>query len=263
VKSISDNLNILVLQPQNLKDQEFLEQVKSLNPDIFVVVAFRILPDELIAIPKHGAINLHASLLPKYRGAAPIQWALINGEDRTGVSIFKIDSGIDTGEIILQSIVAIHPEENSGELASRLSEIGAEKIVEALELIKHNKVKFIKQDSELKSSAPKITPEIQKLDWNNPAEKIVNLVRGLSPDNAPFTFINGIKLKIFRAKAAETSFEDNQPGTILQADQKNGLIVATANSAVKIITLQREGKKVLNYSDFLRGNNIPPGEILQ
>jgi len=260
VKQTAERLGIAALQPLSLQDRDFISEVGKLSPDIFVVVAFRILPDSLICIPKHGALNLHASLLPKYRGAAPIQWALINGEKTTGITIFQIDSGIDTGGIILQKSVDIAPDEDAGELSERLADIGAGMMVKALDLIESGNALPVMQDSSQATRAPKITPELFHIDWNKPAENIVNLIRGLSPDNAPYAFLHDIKLKFYRARIVSEIPEKDPPGTVIRADQEGGFLIKAGKGAVQILKVQREGKRVMSFHDFLRGNRVGIGE---
>ncbi len=191
VKQFAVENNIPVYQPEKLKgNDEFVNQMKELQPDLFVVVAFRILPKEIFEIPKYGSFNLHASLLPKYRGAAPIQWAIIKGETETGLTTFKLAEKVDTGNIYLQVKVPIHPEDNFGTLHDRLSELGADVIMQTISLIESGNYQLLPQDDSLASPAPKITKEICKIDWNKPAEEIHNLVRGLSPYPAAFFIHN-------------------------------------------------------------------------
>ncbi len=263
VKTSALELGLKVIQARSMKDPDLLDRIRGIRPDVFVVVAFRILPDELLSIPGYGALNLHASLLPKYRGAAPIQWALINGDKKTGVTIMQIDSGIDTGNILLQEETEIFPEENAGKLSERLSEIGARLMIPALDGVENNTIKPIKQDTSLSSRAPKITPDIMKIDWSEPAGGIVNLIRGLSPDSAPFTSVKGKKLKIFSAGTFEDVKEDYLPGTIIKADAKEGFLIMAGRGAVELFTVQREGKKVMSAGDYLRGNVTKEGDRLQ
>lgn len=262
VKIAALELEIPVIQPVNLNENSFIEELKGFNADAFVVVAFRILPDSVIGIPKYGAINLHSSLLPKYRGSAPIEWAIINGDIKTGVSIMKIDSGIDTGAVFMQKEVAINESENCGELSERLSHIGAELMVEALGKIENGNIEVQPQDSERSSRAPKITPDTMKIDWTLPAENIVNLIRGLAPDRAAFTQLGKHKLKIYSAEVVTDTGPSGKPGEIISADKKNGLSVMTGRSVLRILILQKEGKKKMDAADFLRGSKIDPGTIL-
>lgn len=246
----------------DLKSQEFYNLLKELNPDLFVVVAFRILPENIITLPSSGTINLHPSLLPKYRGAAPIQWALIKGERETGVSTFLIEKKVDAGKIISQKKVEILPEETCGELSLRLSVIGSELLVETINLVKEGQVAGIPQDEGLVSYAPKIKKENCRIDWNKPAVQIKNLVRGLSPQPGAFTTYKGKILKIFKtAVLNENDFSDNS-GEILKADDREGMIVKTSRGCLKLIELQPESRRIMNAAEFVRGHKISPGERL-
>jgi len=249
VKIFALENNIKVFQPINLKDENFINELKSLNADIFIVVAFRILPPEVFNIPEFGSFNLHASLLPKYRGAAPIQWALINGEKETGVTTFKLEEKVDTGNIYLQKKVTIDDEDNYGTLYEKLSLIGADAIMETLDLIESGNYELIKQDDKLASPAPKITKELCKINWNKDAIEIHNLVRGLSPEPAAYFFYERKKLKIFKSKVV-SDFKLNV-GEIYHT--KKDFIIGCNKDALSILEIQQEGKKKLNVAEFLRG----------
>lgn len=253
VKQFAIEKNIPVYQPEKLKgNQEFVEQMKALQPDLFVVVAFRILPKEIFEIPKFGSFNLHASLLPKYRGAAPIQWALINGEKETGLTTFKLAEKVDTGNIYLQEKVPIYPEDNFGTLHDRLSELGADVVLRTIEVIESGNYQLLQQDDSLASPAPKITKEICKIDWNKSAEEIHNLVRGLSPYPAAFFTFNE---KIFKVYKTEVVKDFNfQPSEFYQT--KKELIVGCGKDALRILEIQLEGKNRLGIEEFLRGFNF-------
>ena len=250
VKQFAVEHNIPVYQPEKLKgNSEFVEQMKSLEPDLFVVVAFRILPKEIFEIPKYGSFNLHASLLPKYRGAAPIQWALIKGETETGLTTFKLAEKVDTGNIYLQEKVPIYPEDNFGTLHDRLSELGADLVMRTIGMIESGNYHLLPQDDSLASPAPKITKEICKIDWNKSADEIHNLIRGLSPYPAAFFIYNGKVIKVYRTEIVRTlnlkPFEFHQT--------KKELIVGCEKDAIRILEIQQEGKKRMGIEEFLRG----------
>lgn len=250
VKQFAIENNISVYQPEKLKgNQEFVEQMKALQPDLFVVVAFRILPKEIFEIPKFGSFNLHASLLPKYRGAAPIQWALINGEKETGLTTFKLAEKVDTGNIYLQEKVPIYPEDNFGTLHDRLSELGADVVLRTIEMIESGNYQLLQQDDSLASPAPKITKEICKIDWNKSAEEIHNLVRGLSPYPAAFFTFNEKIIKVYKTEVVKDF--NLQPSEFYQT--KKELIVGCGKDALRILEIQLEGKKRLGIEEFLRG----------
>jgi len=253
VKQFVTENNIPVFQPEKLKgNQEFVEQMKSLEPDLFVVVAFRILPKEVFDIPKFGSFNLHGSYLPKYRGAAPIQWALINGETKTGLTTFKLAEKVDTGNIYLQQKLEILPEDNFGTLHDRMSELGAKLVLETVNLIENGNYEFKKQDDSLASPAPKITKEICEIDWNKSAVEIHNLVRGLSPHPAAFFFYNEKVIKIYKTEVVERT--DLKPFQIEQT--KAELVIGCGKNALKILELQQEGRKRMTTEEFLRGFNF-------
>lgn len=250
VKQFAVEHNIPVFQPEKLKgNEEFANQMRELQPDLFVVVAFRILPKEIFEIPKFGSFNLHASLLPKYRGAAPIQWALIKGESETGLTTFKLDEKVDTGNIYLQIKVPIYPEDNFGTLHDRLSELGADVVMKTIEMIENGNYQLLPQDDSLASPAPKITKEICKIDWNKSADEIHNLVRGLSPYPAAFFLFKDKVIKVYRTEIVRT--KNLKPFEIYQT--KKELIIGCGRDAIRILEIQQEGKKRMGIEEFLRG----------
>jgi methionyl-tRNA formyltransferase len=250
VKQYAVEHNIPFYQPEKLKGNiEFLEQMNALKPDLFVVVAFRILPKEVFDIPKFGSFNLHGSFLPKYRGAAPIQWALINGETETGLTTFKLAEKVDTGNIYLQEKVEISPEDNFETLHDRMSLQGADLALKTVDLIESRSYKLKQQDDSLASPAPKITKEICLIDWNKSAKEIHNLVRGLSPHPAAF-FIHSRKVvKIYKTEVVERN--NLIPFQIEQT--KKELIIGCKKDALRILELQQEGRKKMSIEEFLRG----------
>jgi len=261
VKKEAQHAGITVFQPDDLKSIEFYEKLKGWRADCFVVVGFRVLPPEIYEMPPRGTINLHASLLPKYRGAAPIQWALIRGEKMTGVSTFFIVREVDTGDLILQEGVQIGKEETAGELYDRLAKIGADLLLRTVDLIEMGCVKRVPQNGE-KTLAPKILPEHCKIDWQATAERIVNLVRGLSPHPGAYTFWSGKRLKIFRASLLKESASLHvQSGTVTKISEE-GIVVKTGDGFVFIRELQIEGKRRMSAGDFLRGYAFPEGQVL-
>lgn len=250
VKQFAIENNLPIYQPEKLKgNTEFIEQMKALNPDLFVVVAFRILPKEVFEIPGHSSFNLHASLLPKYRGAAPIQWALINGETETGLTTFKLAEKVDTGNIYLQEKVEIYSEDNFETLHDRMSELGAKLVLDTVDLIESRDYELKQQDDSLASPAPKITKEICQIDWNKSAEEIHNLVRGLSPHPAAFFIYNGKVIKVYKTEIIERI--NLKPFQIEQT--KKDLIIGCGVNALKILELQQEGRKRMSTEEFLRG----------
>ena len=258
IKQFALEQQLPILQPVSLKDPLFLQELTMLNADLFIVVAFRILPPEIFTLPKLGAFNLHASLLPKYRGAAPIQWAIINSEKETGVTTFFLDRKVDTGNVILQARLPIKEDETAGELHDRLAEVGAEMVLHSVRLIELGKVNPRKQDDALASPAPKIFKEHCAIDWKKSADEIHNLVRGLSPKPTAFTSYNGTTLKIYRTKVSDQS-SPARPGEILIGE--NQLNVATGSGTLQILEIQQEGKKRMSAEEFLRGFHLKAGEI--
>lgn len=264
VKQFALEQNIPVLQPAKLKDEEFLSQLKALNPDLSIVVAFRMLPEVVWSMPRMGTFNLHASLLPNYRGAAPINWAIINGEKKSGVTTFLLDKEIDTGSVILQQEVEIAPTDNAGLLHDKLMYAGAPLVVKTIEMLCSGEAQLTKQsqmiDSECKlKSAPKIFKETCQINWNNPIGTIHNQIRGLSPYPAAITNMqilrNGknesISLKIFRSNIEEATH--TLPFGKIVTDNKKILKVACINGFIVIEQLQQSGKKAMQIDDFLRG----------
>jgi len=260
VKTFAQNRGLPVLSPENLKSADFLSQLKQLKPDAIVVMAFTILPQEIFSLPPLGTINLHPSLLPKYRGAAPIQWAIINGDEETGVTTFLIEKNVDAGKIIQQKKVKISPDKTYGELSERLSKIGAEVLVESLSLLQENKVIPYEQNNNLSSRAPKIKKEDGRINWSKPALKIKNLVRGLSPEPGAFTTHKDKIVKIFRTEILDEKNYDNSFGEIILASDKNGLAVKTGQGSLKLLSLQLEGKQIISGEEFVRGYKVKTGE---
>jgi len=248
--ALSNNLNIL--QPENLKDSEFINKIKNQYPDLIVVVAFRILPNEIINIPKSATINLHASLLPKYRGAAPINWAIINGEKETGLTTFFIKEKIDTGNIILQKQIPIMEDEDYGSLYSRLSLEGADLLLETVIQISKKEFNLTEQTESLASPAPKIFKEDCRIKWDNESFKIHNLIRGLSPIPGAFCFCENKILKIFKTKLSDIKSESDS-GKLIIKEKK--LFTNTPDYLLEILELQLEGKKKMKSFEFI--NSIP------
>jgi len=250
VKKFATDNNLPVLQPEKLKNNpQLVEDLKKYDADLYVVVAFRILPPEVFNIPKFGSFNLHGSYLPKYRGAAPIQWALINGETETGLTTFKLAEKVDTGNIYLQKKVEIFKEDSLGTLHDRLSEIGAKVVLDTVNMIDKGDCELLKQDDSLATPAPKITKETSLIDWNQPAFKVHNLVRGLSPIPCAHFVHNEKNIKIYRSEIVERN--DLAPGEFAQA--KKELQVGCDENALRILELQQEGKKRMGIEEFLRG----------
>jgi len=247
-----------VLQPADLKDSKFLTDLKNFRAECFVVVAFVILPPEVFKMPPRGTVNLHASLLPKYRGAAPIQWAIINGEKETGLTTFYIEEKVDTGKILFQERVKIGKEETAGQLHDRLAEIGAGLLLKTLDAIEEGRARPIQQRG-IPTRAPKIEKDDCRIDWNMSCEKVVNLIRGLSPTPGAFTDWEGKRLKIIRARAVDVRERLSEvPGSVVEISDE-GIAVAAGKGVVLITELQLQGRKRLGVREFLLGKKIDPG----
>jgi len=253
VKQFAIENNIPVYQPEKLKGNiEFVEQMKGLNPDLFVVVAFRILPKEVFEIPKYGSFNLHGSYLPKYRGAAPIQWAIINGDSETGLTTFKLAEKVDTGNIYLQEKVTINSDDNFETLHDRMSLIGAEIVLQTVNLIESGNYELQQQNDSLASPAPKITKEICLIDFQKTAGEIHNLVRGLSPHPVAYFLHNNKVIKIYKTEIVKDV--KLKPSEFHQT--KTELLIGCGKDALRILEIQQEGKKRMNVEEFLRGFRV-------
>lgn len=256
VKKYAVENGLKVLQPEKLKNPEFISELKSLNADLQIVVAFRMLPEVVWSMPPMGSVNLHGSLLPQYRGAAPINWAVINGETETGVTTFKLKHEIDTGDILLQQSFPIGENETAGEVHDRMKETGAQLLVKTVQQLAAGVLAEKPQTSNQQPAtplkhAPKIFTETCKIDFAKTAEEVHNLVRGLSPFPGAFCSLNGKTLKIFRTEK-EVSNPDIEPGQY-KTDEKTFLKFACSNGYISVTELQLEGKKKMNIEDFLRG----------
>ncbi len=273
VKEFALEKNIPIYQPEKVrKNIEFINKIKELNPDVICVVAYgKILPKEILDIPKFGCINVHGSLLPKYRGAAPIQWAVLNGDKTTGITTMYMNEGMDTGDMILKEKVEIGENETTGELWERLSKIGGKLLVETLKEIEDGTAPREKQGNDF-TVAPMLNKEMSKIDWKNKtAEEIKNLVRGLNPIMGAYTFLEGKKIKFWRVECIsdkelfekfpdlceyKEKFDELYPGTILFSEDKVGLYIKTIKGNIKVTEIQGENAKKMQTQDFLRGNKL-------
>ena len=277
VKEFCLQQNIPVLQPEKIR--EIKDTLVQLNPDLFCVVAYgKILPKDILEIPKLGSINVHGSLLPKYRGAAPIQWAVLNGDKTTGITTMYMDEGMDTGDIILKQEVEIGENETTGELWERLSKIGGELLTETVDKIEKGIAPRTKQGKDF-TLAPMLKKEISKIDWENKtAQEIKNLIRGLNPIMGAYTTYNNKKIKIWKADKIEIQkFMEEHPefknhidrfttmvgGTIIFSDEKKGLYVKAKDGILLIQEVQAENSRKMNIQDFLRGNPLKMGEVFE
>jgi methionyl-tRNA formyltransferase len=262
VKRLAMSARLPILQPDKLRDPQFIAALREWQAEVFLVVAFRILPREVFTMPPMGTINVHAALLPKYRGAAPIQWALINGERETGVTTFFIEEKVDTGELILQRKTAIEEFETAGELHDRLAVLGADLLVETLEQVAAGTAKRLPQIGEV-SLAPKITKEMAAIDWKKSAHEIFNFIRAMNPAPGAFTIRQGRVVKIFRSHVLNEFSSGHAPGIVVRSNMSKGeLVVQAGIGHLAIDELQIEGKRRMPIADFLRGHDIKTNEQL-
>ncbi len=273
VKEFATLKNIPVYQPEKVrKNIEFINEIKQLNPDVICVVAYgKILPKEILNIPRLGCINVHGSLLPKYRGAAPIQWSVLNGDKVTGITTMYMDEGMDTGDMILKQEVEIGENETTGELWDRLSKLGGELLVKTLKQIENGTAPREKQGEDF-TLAPMLNKEMSKIDWENKsAKEIKNLVRGLNPIMGAYSFLDGKKIKFWRVDSLtdeelfvefpdlreyKEKFNELYPGTILFSDEKTGLYIKAIDGNIKVLEIQGENARKMEIGDFLRGNKL-------
>jgi len=260
VKVAAEAEGVPVLQPARPTEPQFLERIRALAPDVGVVVAYgHILKPELLAIPKRGMLNVHPSLLPELRGAAPIEWAIINGLEQTGVTIMRMDAGMDSGPILLQIPDDIDPDLTAGELSGHLSEVGAQALVEALALLgQDGGLEPRSQDDARATYAPKLTRETARIDWGQPAERIARLIRGLDPKPGAWTELEGREVKLFGARVVEG---DGAPGEISTTD--DGLQITTGRGAVAVDEVQPAGKSRMTAADWIRGRGVRAGQRLR
>ncbi len=261
VKEAAIAAGIPVLQPQKIKDEESIAELKKYEADLFVVVAYgQILPEAILNMPKFGCINVHGSLLPKYRGAAPIQWAVIDGEKVTGVTIMYMEKGLDTGDMILKKEIPLDENETYGSLHDKMAPIGADALIEAVELIESGKAKPEKQDNSLSTYAKKIEKGFGQIDWNKNSDEILHLVRGLNPMPCAYTILNGEVFKIWNGEEVESV--DGAVGEVVEVNSKKGFVVKTGNSAILVTEVQAKGGKRMGCADYMRGHAVEKGTML-
>ncbi len=260
-KLMAERFDLPVLQPTKMKDPAFIESLRALKPEMMVVVAFgRILPPEILDLPPRGCVNLHASLLPKYRGAAPIQWAIINGEQETGVTTIRMDPGMDTGDILLHERVSILPEDTAGSLSVRMAERGADLLLRTLKGIESGEIVPAPQNSSEATMAPLLEKEAGEMDWAQPAVAIVNRIRGLSPWPGAYTFYRDERWRIWKGALIDKTSEE-MPGTILHGGRES-LPVATGRGLLQILEIQPENGRRMGIREFLAGHSVEAGVVL-
>lgn len=264
VKKWAMDRDLAVYQPENINTSESIEYLKGLEPDLIVTGAFgQILSKAILDIPAMGCINVHASILPKYRGASPIQQAIIDGQDETGITIMYMAKGMDTGDIILCKYTSIGPKENAGQLHDRLASLGRDALSEALALFKEGRPEGTPQDNTRATYCKKIHKALGEIDWNMCSKDLNNLVRGLTPWPGCFTFYSGERLKIWRTGIIDKKLSPDQvPGEVILSDVEEGLIVACGDGAIRLHCIQGEGGKPMEDTAYLMGNPIPLGSVL-
>lgn len=259
VKIAAEEAGIPVYQPERIKDPAFMETLKNIGADVFVVVAYgQILPQAVLDMPKYGCINVHASLLPRYRGAAPIQWAIIDGEEITGVTVMYMEKGLDTGDMLLKREIPIDPEDTYGSLHDKMAPIGAEALIEAMDMLERGEIRPEKQDDEKSSYVSVINKSLGLIEWGKSAKQIVDLVRGLDPVPGAYSFLNGEQIKIWSAAVLDGFTGD--AGSVVYTDGKKGFAVAAGDKAVLVRQMQAKGGKRMPSADYMRGHEIKVGD---
>ena len=263
VKEIALENRIPVFQPQRIRDAESLQILKDIQPDIIVVAAYgKILPQEILDLPTYGCVNIHASVLPKYRGAAPIHWAVVNGEKETGITIMQMDTGMDTGDILLVEKIEIPQSADSGEIFQKLAVTGSSLIIKALEKIEKGELNPIKQKESEATYAPVLTKEDELLEWNMKARDVFNKIRGMNPWPGVYTFFRGERLKIQKSNLLDIEkLSGTEPGEITDF-LPEGIVIATAEGFLALEVVQPAGKKQMNHKDFINGYKVKKGEVL-
>ena len=259
VKERAQALKLPVIQPESVNDARLQTELTALAPDLFIVVAFSVLPKALLAVPRIGSVNLHPSLLPAYRGAAPIVWAVANGEQETGISTFLLNPRVDAGDILMQRRIAIAPDETAGQLEARLCPLGADMVLETVDSLENGSLTPLPQNCCGVTRAPKLSKEDGRIDWSQSAVLINNRIRGFNPFPGAFTTLAGQPLKVHRAQPTEGT---GTPGQVIQADARNGLLVACGQGALNLKSVQLPGKAPMETSAFLLGNPIAAGACL-
>lgn len=262
VKKKAQELNLEIYQPKKINCEECIQRINEINPDFIVVAAYgQILKSEILSIPRYGCINIHASLLPRYRGAAPINWAIINGEDETGITIMKMEEGLDSGDILLKKSIPITEADDSITIHDKLSKLGGELIVEGLMGIVDESIVAVKQDHSKSTYAPMLDKKLGKINWNKSGKDIRNLVRGLKPWPFAYTFYNDLNIKIHEVSIID-KYKDGENGEIVKVSNE-GVFVNCSDSTIVIEELQFPGKKKLKVEEYIRGNTIEEGTILK
>ncbi len=260
IKLLAQKFGIDLYQPTSIKTAEFFTTLRSYDPDIIVVAAYgRILPETIIDLPRYGCINVHGSLLPRHRGAAPIQWSIIKGDLEVGVTIMQMDKGMDTGDILMKAAIIPDPDETAGSLFPRAARLGSHTLMDTLDMVSQGGLATIRQDDSLATSAPMLRKEDGLIDWKREAHKIHCLIRGLDPWPSAYSYLDNRKFQLFRPEVVHQS-SARQPGTLLRADRE-GLLVAAGGSCLLIKEVKMEGKRRMEVADFLNGWALEPGSV--
>ncbi|AEE96182.1 methionyl-tRNA formyltransferase [Mahella australiensis] len=263
VKEVAVQRGIQVYQPPRIRETNFVERLRNIKPDIIVVTAFgQILPKSVLDIPPKGCINVHASLLPKYRGAAPIQFAIINGESQTGITTMYMDEGMDTGDMILQRAIDIHPDETAGQLHDRLAVLSKDVLKDTLVLIEQGRAPRIKQNDNEATYCSKLTKEMGHINWNADVKTVYNLIRGVTPWPGAYAFYEDTMIKIWHARIV-SDYKDALPGQIVDIHREYGIIIKCENGCVAVDEVQQQNKKRMNIEEYLRGHKIEIGTMLR
>lgn len=264
VKELCEQYDIPVYQPKRIRHEASVREFQGIEADVAVVIAYgQLLPAEVLFDKKYGSINIHASLLPKYRGAAPYQWAVINGETMTGITTMNMDIGMDTGDMLLKKEIPIDPKETAGSLHDKLMYAGGDLLLETLQKVEDGTITPIKQNDDEATSAPLLNKNSGKINWNMPAVSIERLIRGMNPWPSAFTFLDQQLLKIWEADVLEGEITHMSPGTIVKVRPKEGIIVQCKDDQLLIRTLQLQGKRRMSATDFINGNQVVVGSILE
>ncbi|MEA3560532.1 MAG: methionyl-tRNA formyltransferase [Candidatus Omnitrophota bacterium] len=262
IKKLALNKGLVMHQPENIKTGDFIKDISNYNPQALVVVSYgKILPKEVLDIARNCALNLHASLLPKYRGAAPVNWAIINGEEQTGVTVIKMNEYMDRGQILAKQKINIKEEDTAGSLSQRLAMLGAGVLLKAVDLIEKDGASPLSQDEKCATYAPKLKKEDGRIDWLKSSDELYNFIRGMNPYPGAFTYIDEKSLKVWRAKVLP-GVKQRNPGEVIDIRQDQGLAISTGKGALLMTELQIEGKKRMGAVEFIRGHNLMPGRKL-
>lgn len=258
VKLMAEKYGIDLYQPAKIRSPEFINILKSYDPDLIVVAAYgKILPESIIDLPRHGCVNVHGSLLPRHRGAAPIQWSIIKGDPEVGVTIMQMDKGMDTGDILMKASITPEPDETSGTLFPKIARLGSHTLMDTLDMLTEGGLAMIDQDASMATSAPMLRKDNGLIDWSKPAIEIHCLIRGLDPWPTAFSFLDDKKFQFFKPEIVHQN-STKHPGTLLRADRE-GLLIATGNFCLLIREIQTEGKRRMEVGDFLNGWPLEPG----